>query len=692
MIMKLLEKIAPFEAVLVIVILSLHLYAAMADPYAFPNHWFVRDDAYYYFKVAQNIVEGHGSTFDGINLTNGYHPLWMLICIPIFALAKYDLILPLRVLLVVISVIHAATSVMIYRLIKTHISHAVAILAAIFWSFNYYIHATFYEMGLETPIAAFSVVLMVYILSKFEGEWRTKKMPLKRFALLGLAAALAMFSRLDLIFFAVIIGIWVVFRGTPIRYLAPLDIAIIFLSMTSAVILRTGFEAYNVTYASSAVEATLIALVFKLIALYFFGAYQHPRAMPIWKMLRQLFFAIAASTVVTAGVYILFVQIGLGSNFSRSAFALDMFFSLILISASRLAAYWFTTPNKKHTETPLAQFKSQWKTWLGEGLAFYSVVGGLLLAYLLFNHFTFGTSSPVSGQIKRWWGGMGSTAYDHPALNWDSYFGLSGESAYETTRPFTDIIWRVSEHIRPIIPGADMENERFFATFAAAALLALALIFFNKRRSAQVFTNLAIIPLLASSVIHILSYSATAYGGAKEWYWVTQTILLMMVTSLLLDLILRPIRRRQYLNAILILAALFIGAHSVTRFWQFIDYVMPQGYFSPDRPLMEVVAYIEENTFPNEIIGMTGGGNVGYFIKDRTIVNMDGLINSYEYFHALQSGEAPIYLRKHGMTVAFVNPRLMELPPYFGQFAPYFERYSSFGGKDLLYLLEEPKY
>jgi len=71
---------------------------------------------------------------------------------------------------------------------------------------------------------------------------------------------------------------------------------------------------------------------------------------------------------------------------------------------------------------------------------------------------------------------------------------------------------------------------------------------------------------------------------------------------------------------------------------------------------------------------------------------MDGLINSYEYFHALQSGEAPIYLRKHGMTVAFVNPRLMVLPPYFGQFAPYFERYSSFGGKDLLYLLEEPKY
>ena len=37
------------------------------------------DDAYYYFGIARNLVDGHGSTFDQINLTNGYHPLWLLI-------------------------------------------------------------------------------------------------------------------------------------------------------------------------------------------------------------------------------------------------------------------------------------------------------------------------------------------------------------------------------------------------------------------------------------------------------------------------------------------------------------------------------------------------------------------------------------------------------------------------------------
>ena len=82
--------------------MSISLYAALSDAQNLSWRWFTRDDAYYYFKVAQNISEGHGSTFDGIDLTNGYHPLWMLVCIPIFALARFDLILPLRVLLLVI--------------------------------------------------------------------------------------------------------------------------------------------------------------------------------------------------------------------------------------------------------------------------------------------------------------------------------------------------------------------------------------------------------------------------------------------------------------------------------------------------------------------------------------------------------------------------------------------------------------
>ncbi len=46
------------------------------------------DDAYYYFKVAQHVVAGDGSTFDGISHTNGYHPLWLIVLLPVFGVVR----------------------------------------------------------------------------------------------------------------------------------------------------------------------------------------------------------------------------------------------------------------------------------------------------------------------------------------------------------------------------------------------------------------------------------------------------------------------------------------------------------------------------------------------------------------------------------------------------------------------------
>ena len=42
------------------------------------------DDAYYYLGVARHLAEGAGSTFDGLNPTNGYHPLWCWLLVPVF--------------------------------------------------------------------------------------------------------------------------------------------------------------------------------------------------------------------------------------------------------------------------------------------------------------------------------------------------------------------------------------------------------------------------------------------------------------------------------------------------------------------------------------------------------------------------------------------------------------------------------
>jgi hypothetical protein len=81
---------------------------------------------------------------------------------------------------------------------------------------------------------------------------------------------------------------------------------------------------------------------------------------------------------------------------------------------------------------------------------------------------------------------------------------------------------------------------------------------------------------------------------------------------------------------------------------------------------------------------MTGGGNVAYFIEGRAIVNMDGLINSYEYFLALRAGRADEYLASIGLDYIFSNPDILQNAPYNGQFDEWSLKVSEFGKKDLL--------
>lgn len=58
------------------------------------------DDSYYYAEIARNLVDGAGSTFDTINSTNGYHPLWLGLALAVFLLG-FDGTGAIRALLVV---------------------------------------------------------------------------------------------------------------------------------------------------------------------------------------------------------------------------------------------------------------------------------------------------------------------------------------------------------------------------------------------------------------------------------------------------------------------------------------------------------------------------------------------------------------------------------------------------------------
>jgi len=83
---------------------------------------------------------------------------------------------------------------------------------------------------------------------------------------------------------------------------------------------------------------------------------------------------------------------------------------------------------------------------------------------------------------------------------------------------------------------------------------------------------------------------------------------------------------------------------------RFVFYIIRQIYpgsnSKADSTVFEDVDALKKLTEPASLIGMPGGGNVAYFMDDRTIVNLDGLVNSPEYFRALKNGTANDFLNK----------------------------------------------
>lgn len=196
------------EIGIVLAFLASGLTIAIGNEYSVLN-WYQTDDAFYYFKVAQNIVEGKGSTFDGVNLTNGYHPLWLIVCLPVFVLARWDLVLPLRVLILVSVGLGAGSAVMLFRLLRRIVEKEIAFLITIVWAFNLSYFKLDTMGGMESGLSAFFIILLWYqVVVTNQG----KTVSLRQVLLIGFIAVFTFLSRLDNIFLVFFAGVWVWIR------------------------------------------------------------------------------------------------------------------------------------------------------------------------------------------------------------------------------------------------------------------------------------------------------------------------------------------------------------------------------------------------------------------------------------------------------------------------------------------------
>jgi hypothetical protein len=671
-----------FEIILILVVGVVSVRAALSDAQNFSLRWFTRDDAYYYFKVAQNISEGHGSTFDGINKTNGYHPLWMLICIPIFSLARFDLILPLRILLLVMSGLSVSTGILLYRLIGKILAPAIGALAAIYWAFSWDIIVNVYQQGLESGIAAFFVVLLLYKLYQFEITRRKNAVTQKQLAWLGVIGVLTIFSRLDLVFLVFLAGLWVVFRGSLLRFLLPLDAIIAACSIFLAFTLRLGLPEYY-DFSDIAIFAAGLGILIKTISAFVFGLYQRRTFGNIRLFLTRLLFAVLTSSVLLGGIMIVIAQIGNYAGFPRMVLVWDLAFTLLGFGLTRLAyIHWHGKIKEDNSKNPFSEFREQWTQWLRDGIAYFSVAFGSLAVYMAWSKLAFGAFSPVSGQIKRWWGSFPARVYGGATRNPFDFFGIGSEP---DGLGWVPIINSIGDWVnRTATTNAETQTQ-YLLSLVALAVVTYGILALNTRLSRRSVIQLSLIPLIGGSILQAMYYHAAGYSAFKEWYWVSQRVAAILVLCLAAGVLFSLTRKIPFRQTIAWIFTLYFGFTMAQNYNTGMQNVMRYNRWSEDTPYMEIATLLEQHTEPGSLIGFTGGGNVGYFIQGRTIVNMDGLINSSAYFEALQEGRAGEFLSEMGLDYVLANPALLDQLPYDGQYNDYLVPTDVFyGGKQLL--------
>ena len=437
-----------------------------------------------------------------------------------------------------------------------------------------------------------------------------------------------------------------------------------------------------------ALAMAIASLVIKIPCAFLFGLYQRSKVLQPIELLKQLLLFALSGSILTGMIVLTIQKLGLvQGSFSRVIILVDFLLTLLYFGISRSMFLGLQKANSSAADLnrkPLHDLRDQWKKWITDGVIYYGVVVGALGIYMLWSKLVFGTTSPVSGQIKQWWATLPGRAYGGSSRDILSFFGLSYITEENAWSPVSALIGHWAENMYRILKIEDVW--RYLILLTLFAIIFYLILLMNRHKGKSAVTQMSLIPLLSSAWLQVLYYNALKYAGHKEWYWVSQLIIIVLSLSLIIGLIYTLIRGIPYRSVLAWGLAAYIGVSLGMSFWNTIRQSMPYHYWAADAPYMDIVPLLEAHTEPGSIIGLTGGGNVGYFIHDRTIVNMDGLINSYAYFQALQTRTGGQYLQKIGLDYILANPVILDQQPYKGQFNDYLGPQNVYyGGKQLMH-------
>lgn len=180
------------------------------------------DDAYYYFQIGRELARGHGSTFNGLDHTNGYHPLWQLICAAPFVVGLAGLA-AVRALLVLQLGLWALTLWIVAGIVGPRLTRTstptVAVLLALAAG-NPYVIKLFVN-GLESGITAVAYAALLAAVIEKRTRW------------IAPLLVLAFLSRTDAVFVIACLLLW---RPSEWRRFIPVGVvAVLYLGLNEIV-------------------------------------------------------------------------------------------------------------------------------------------------------------------------------------------------------------------------------------------------------------------------------------------------------------------------------------------------------------------------------------------------------------------------------------------------------------------------
>src|ERR1035437_5499882 len=160
-----------------------------------PENLYV-DDSYFYLQVAWNIARGMGSTFNNVMPTNGYHPLFMLVCVAVFQIFPERLV-AIHAVAAVIVLFDASMLLTVRRILLRTGGDLWPVALVLLVPFSFLT-----QLGTEGALSGCLLALMMLFAYELVQAPDGRKA-----AFYNLVAALAVLTRLDSIF--IIACVWV---------------------------------------------------------------------------------------------------------------------------------------------------------------------------------------------------------------------------------------------------------------------------------------------------------------------------------------------------------------------------------------------------------------------------------------------------------------------------------------------------